>query len=124
MGAFCDLVAEGVLKGEGRQGWRGNVRGSVPRSVYSCRGYKGCLSDQLPGREVETGRQVAVKKIKVGQLKDGLDMSAIREVKFLRELKHQNIIEVRLLCLHYVLDFNEQLVTGCLLFKNESQSRP
>ncbi|KAF7430509.1 TFIIH complex serine/threonine-protein kinase subunit kin28 [Pleurotus ostreatus] len=46
------------------------------------------------GREVETGRQVAVKKIKVGQLKDGLDMSAIREVKFLRELKHQNIIEL------------------------------
>jgi len=47
------------------------------------------------GREASTGRKVAVKKIKVGQFKDGLDMSAIREVKYLRELKHQNIIEVR-----------------------------
>lgn len=37
---------------------------------------------------------MAIKKIKVGQFKDGLDMSAIREVKFLRELKHQNVIEV------------------------------
>ena len=46
------------------------------------------------GREVATGRQVAIKKIKVGQFKDGLDMSAIREVKYLRELKHQNVIEV------------------------------
>ena len=49
------------------------------------------------GREASTGRKVAIKKIKVGQFKDGLDMSAIREVKYLRELKHQNIIEVRFL---------------------------
>jgi cyclin-dependent kinase 7 len=31
----------------------------------------------------------------VGQFKDGLDMSAVREVKYLRELHHPNIIEVR-----------------------------
>ena len=48
------------------------------------------------GREVATGREVAIKKIKVGQFKDGLDMSAIREVKYLREIRHQNVIEVRL----------------------------
>lgn len=41
-----------------------------------------------------TGRQVAIKKIKVGQFKDGLDMSAIREVKYLREVHHPNVIEV------------------------------
>ncbi|KAK7056289.1 hypothetical protein VNI00_002842 [Paramarasmius palmivorus] len=46
------------------------------------------------GREFTTGRKVAIKKIKVGQFKDGLDMSAIREVKYLRELKHQNVIEL------------------------------
>ncbi|OSX64258.1 hypothetical protein POSPLADRAFT_1065522 [Postia placenta MAD-698-R-SB12] len=46
------------------------------------------------GREAATGRRVAIKKIKVGQFKDGLDMSAIREVKYLRELKHQNVIEL------------------------------
>ncbi|KIL00759.1 hypothetical protein PAXRUDRAFT_7974 [Paxillus rubicundulus Ve08.2h10] len=46
------------------------------------------------GREASTGRKVAVKKIKVGQFKDGLDMSAIREVKYLRELHHQNVIEL------------------------------
>lgn len=46
------------------------------------------------GREAGTNRKIAIKKIKVGQFKDGLDMSAIREVKFLRELKHKNVIEV------------------------------
>ncbi|SCV70316.1 BQ2448_1710 [Microbotryum intermedium] len=46
------------------------------------------------GRELKTGRPVAIKKIKVGQFKDGLDMSAVREVKFLRELKHPNVIEL------------------------------
>ena len=53
------------------------------------------------GREASTGRKVAIKKIKVGQFKDGLDMSAIREVKYLRELKHQNVIEVR--CGYHIL---------------------
>ncbi|KAI9612362.1 hypothetical protein KEM48_004093 [Puccinia striiformis f. sp. tritici PST-130] len=30
----------------------------------------------------------------VGQFKDGLDMSAIQEVKFLQELSHSNVISV------------------------------
>ncbi|KAI0057458.1 Pkinase-domain-containing protein [Artomyces pyxidatus] len=46
------------------------------------------------GREAATGRRVAIKKLKVGQFKDGLDMSAIREVKYLRELRHPNVIEL------------------------------
>ncbi|KAG8804069.1 TFIIH complex serine/threonine-protein kinase subunit kin28 [Serendipita sp. 407] len=46
------------------------------------------------GREIATNRQVAIKKIKVGQFKDGLDMSAVREVKYLRELRHENVIEL------------------------------
>ncbi|KAH0836592.1 kinase-like domain-containing protein [Lanmaoa asiatica] len=46
------------------------------------------------GHEATTSKKVAIKKIKVGQFKDGLDMSAIREVEYLRELHHQNIIEL------------------------------
>ncbi|KAL1696560.1 kinase-like domain-containing protein [Schizophyllum commune] len=46
------------------------------------------------GREAASKRRCAIKKIKVGQFKDGLDMSAIREVKYLRELKHVNVIEL------------------------------
>lgn len=46
------------------------------------------------GRKLSTGRKIAIKKLKVGQFKDGLDMSAIREVKFLQELRHPNVIEL------------------------------
>ena len=46
------------------------------------------------GSQIETGRKIAIKKIKIGQFKDGLDMSAIREIKFLKELHHPNVIEV------------------------------
>ncbi|KAK4049128.1 TFIIH complex serine/threonine-protein kinase subunit kin28 [Microbotryomycetes sp. JL201] len=46
------------------------------------------------GKEKATDRKIAIKKIKVGQFKDGLDMSAIREVKFLQELRHPNVIEL------------------------------
>ncbi|KAF7770501.1 hypothetical protein Agabi119p4_6475 [Agaricus bisporus var. burnettii] len=55
---------------------------------------EGAYAVVYQGREATTGRKVAVKKIRVGQFKDGLDMSAIREVKYLRELKHQNVIEL------------------------------
>ncbi|ODQ64619.1 Pkinase-domain-containing protein [Nadsonia fulvescens var. elongata DSM 6958] len=44
------------------------------------------------GRQVDTGKAIAIKQIKVSEFKDGLDMSAIREIKFLQELKHINII--------------------------------
>lgn len=63
------------------------------RVVDSC--YRCLIAVLLPGREISTGRQVAIKKIKIGQFKDGLDMSAVREVKYLRELHHPNVIEVR-----------------------------
>lgn len=47
------------------------------------------LGQQLPSK-----RDIAIKEIKTGQFKDGLDMSAIREVKYLQELNHLNIIEL------------------------------
>lgn len=60
----------------------------------------------IPGRQVSTNKIVAIKKIKLGQkFKDGLDMSAIREVKTLQELRHPNVIEVRptAICSIYIL---------------------
>lgn len=72
------------------------------------------------GREAATGRKVAIKKIKVGQFKDGLDMSAIREVKYLRELKHQNVIEV---CGHAALMCTARLTTLHLLYSSSMFSR-
>ena len=75
------------------------IRRCVQRSVFrdSCSSPSSSqpLSVGVLAREKSTGRRVAIKKIKVGQFKDGLDMSAIREVKYLRELSHPNVIEVR-----------------------------
>lgn len=46
------------------------------------------------GKEMSTERKIAIKEIKTGLFKDGLDMSAIREVKYLQELHHPNVIEM------------------------------
>lgn len=46
------------------------------------------------GHQKDTRRRVAIKMIKVSAFKDGLDMSAIREIKFLQELRHDNCIEL------------------------------
>lgn len=46
------------------------------------------------GRQIQTDRKIATKELKTGLFKDGLDMSAIREVKYLMELQHPNVIEL------------------------------
>ena len=46
------------------------------------------------GKEILTNRSIAIKEIKTGLFKDGLDMSALREVKYLKELDHVNVIEL------------------------------
>ena len=97
------------------------------------------------GRELATGRKIAIKKIKVGQFKDGLDMSAVREVKYLRELHHPNIIEVRVFSLSLALRMQRVAAPlhdtsssasflflslsvfqapGCVFLKDESEPRP
>ena len=44
---------------------------------------------------IEDNRSVAIKRIKQSpNVKEGANFTAIREVKYLRELKHDNIIEV------------------------------
>jgi cyclin-dependent kinase 7 len=37
---------------------------------------------------------VAIKKIKAGAYKDGLDLSAIREIKALKEMQHENVVKL------------------------------
>jgi cyclin-dependent kinase 7 len=58
------------------------------------------------GRQSGTNRRVAIKAIRIGGFKDGLsalttsqltkgmDMSAVREIKYMQELHHENITEV------------------------------
>lgn len=60
------------------------------------------------GKLVRSGRQIAIKEIKTGLFKDGLDMLALREVKYLQELRHKNVIE--LIDVFMSLDKNLNLV--------------
>ncbi|KAL0483465.1 cyclin-dependent kinase CDK7 [Acrasis kona] len=46
------------------------------------------------GLDTKTGQTVAVKKIKMGKLENGISFSAVREIKVLQELKHPNIIDL------------------------------
>jgi cyclin-dependent kinase 7 len=41
-----------------------------------------------------TGRTVAIKKIKSENSNEGINFTAVREIKLLREFKHENIIEL------------------------------
>lgn len=42
----------------------------------------------------ETGRIVAIKKIKSERPEEGVNFTAVREIKLLRDFKHKNIIDL------------------------------
>ncbi|CCK68222.1 TFIIH complex serine/threonine-protein kinase subunit KIN28 KNAG_0A05580 [Huiozyma naganishii CBS 8797] len=46
------------------------------------------------GTRQSDSKKIAIKEIKTSEFKDGLDMSAIREVKYLQELEHPNVIRL------------------------------
>jgi cyclin-dependent kinase 7 len=45
-------------------------------------------------KQKDTGRIVAIKKIKSESPEEGINFTAVREIKLLREFKHENIIEL------------------------------
>ncbi|CDO98389.1 unnamed protein product [Coffea canephora] len=44
--------------------------------------------------DTKTGQTVAIKKIRIGKQKEGVNFTALREIKLLKELKDPNIIEL------------------------------
>lgn len=43
---------------------------------------------------MQTGQTVAIKRIRLGNYKEGVNFTALREIKLLKELKDPNIIEL------------------------------
>jgi len=58
---------------------------------------EGQFATVYKARDVSTGNIVAVKKIKLGsrsEAKDGINRTALREIKLLQEIQHDNIIRL------------------------------
>ena len=55
---------------------------------------EGTFASVFLARNAETGAKVAIKKLKVAAAgtRDGIDITAMREFKFLKELQHPNIV--------------------------------
>lgn len=52
------------------------------------------LEYKITFKFVQTGQTVAIKKIRLGKQKEGVNFTALREIKLLKELKDPNIIEL------------------------------
>uniref|UniRef100_A0A915BGA5 Alpha-1,2-Mannosidase n=1 Tax=Parascaris univalens TaxID=6257 RepID=A0A915BGA5_PARUN len=56
---------------------------------------EGQFANVYKAKDTETGKFVAIKKIKLGsrhEVMDGVNRTAVREIKLLQELRHDNII--------------------------------
>eukprot|EP00245_Coleochaete_scutata_P005459 TRINITY_DN19028_c0_g1_i1.p1 TRINITY_DN19028_c0_g1~~TRINITY_DN19028_c0_g1_i1.p1 ORF type:complete len:474 (-),score=73.72 TRINITY_DN19028_c0_g1_i1:725-2107(-) len=70
-----------------------------------------------------TGRTVAIKKIRLGKYKEGVNITALREIKLLKELHYPNIIELidvypHKRNLHLVFEFMESDLEAVIKDRN------
>ena len=50
---------------------------------------------QIRARDVEDGQIVALKRVRMEKERDGMPISSIREISILFQLKHENIVELK-----------------------------
>ena len=55
---------------------------------------QGTFGEVKQGKQLSTGRSVALKKVTIYDAKDGLPITALREIKLLKALNHPHIISV------------------------------
>lgn len=55
---------------------------------------QGTFGEVLKGRQILTGTQVALKKVTIHDAKDGLPITALREIKLLKKLRHPSVVPV------------------------------
>lgn len=53
---------------------------------------KGTFGEVIKATNKETGDIVAIKKIRIGEKGEGINVTALREVKYLKELQHPTIV--------------------------------
>ena len=68
-------------------------------------------SEVHKAQERSTGRYVALKKVRMENEKEGFPMTALREIRILQLLKHENVMELIEICrsrgiVHYLYDDN------------------
>ncbi|KAK4856042.1 hypothetical protein QYF36_013544 [Acer negundo] len=56
---------------------------------------EGTYGQVFMAREIETGEIVALKKIRMDNEKEGFPITAIREIKILKKLHHENVIKLK-----------------------------
>lgn len=70
---------------------------------------EGQFANVYKAKDLETGDHVAIKKIKLGsraEARDGVNRTALREIKLLQEIHHDNIIGVSFCILLYTFLFS------------------
>lgn len=55
---------------------------------------EGTFGDVTKATDVETGRELALKKVRIARVKEGVNMTALREMKLMKELRHENLAEL------------------------------
>lgn len=56
--------------------------------------FMSCVLGNRHCQDLQTGKVVAIKKIRLGKAKEGVNVTALREIKLLRELQGPHIVQL------------------------------
>lgn len=56
--------------------------------------YSGTYGQVYKAKDIHTNQLVALKKVRLENEKDGFPITAVREIKILRQLNHKNIVNL------------------------------
>lgn len=79
---------------------------------------EGTYGQVYKARDKNTNQLVALKKVRLENEKEGFPITAVREIKILRQLNHKNIVNLREIVTDKqdALDFRKARVTTFYLF--------
>ena len=91
---------------------------------------QGTFGEVWKAKCVKTGRVVALKKVLMENEREGFPITALREIKILQQLRHENVVELIEICrtkadgrnkkrpeIHLVFEFCEHDLAGLLANK-------
>ncbi|WFD29853.1 [pyruvate dehydrogenase (acetyl-transferring)] kinase [Malassezia sp. CBS 17886] len=71
-------------------------KGCSPMDVYevTVKLGQGTFGEVKKGKQISTGGEVALKKVTIYEVKDGMPITALREIKLLKALQHPSIVPI------------------------------
>ncbi len=88
-------VEKGTKRGSSALGWNGQPSRTIDCYEFLEQIGEGAYGQVFKGRDKVTNEIVALKKIRFYRVRQGVHLTALREIKILKQLRHENMVSLK-----------------------------